>query len=92
MNHDEAAQASIIKARREMRRAYSRDYGNESMIPEQEPVSFVDRTPDDEQQAALADDRAVELQMKWEAGFMAGALSAMGIIAVATVAILWLYH
>jgi hypothetical protein len=124
MNHDEAAQASLIRKRREMRRSYAASYGTpsecsrcgtflshaeapgnylcmkcaheigqliESGQPMTEPVSFVDRTPDDEQMAALADHHAVDVQMGWERGFMVGALSAMGIIAAVTVAILWLY-
>jgi hypothetical protein len=91
MTYDEAAQASIIKARREMRRAYSRDYGNESTIPEQEPVQFVDRTPDDEQQAALADDRAVELQMAMERAFFYGFCACLAVVAVVTASLLLIW-
>lgn len=91
--HDESATARLIRSRREMRRAYARDYGNETeaMIP-CESITFAPRSDDDAQSAFMADEHKVEVQCAAERGFLWGAASTLVIVAVLTVALLAAYR
>ena len=91
--HDETNHASLIRARREMRRAYARDYGNETeaMIPQTEPVSFAPRSDDDAQIDALSDHHAVDVQMALERGLFYGFCACLVMVAGLTVALLAAY-
>lgn len=78
--HDERATAELIRKRRDMRRAYARDYGDQP-TPLVEPVQFVGRVADD---APAYRSPLDALADSWWSGFGYGMAVSVLVIAVVT--------